>query len=411
MMKYVMLLIVATLAAAGFALADVVGKVDNTAHAQAGTPSNVGAANGANPGEAVVSWDAVAGASAYRVGWLAVADYEANIDNDRWRERFAYSDVNASSSYTVTRLTPGIAYYFITGRKQGDDIVWSAWATLPLNSGALPCPSQPAVAPSTTSALRVSNGSRLGQVVVSWDVVAGTTGYRVGWLAVPDFEANRDNDRWRERFAYSDISGGSSYYTVTRLTPAIAYYFILGRKQGDDIVWSQWAALALNADAVACPPSGPTQNFPVSAVGGDYDHDDDGLVEVRTLAQLNVIRLDPDGNSLVDIDALPEYLAAFPGALDDMGCPPMGAKDTNWLPISTLTPTAAVRPTPETPTGTTAPAGSQSPSLEMLRLTATAIPSSTCTLTSLTSLTPNIPLGCSGATVAPSGTWSWMGLT
>ena len=326
MMKYVMLLIVATLAAAVFALADVVGKVDNTAHAQAGTPSNVGAANGANPGEVVVSWDVVAGTTGYRVGWLAVPDFEANRDNDRWRERFAYSDVNASSSYTVTRLTPGEAYYFITGRKEGDDIAWSAWATLTLNSGALSCPTQPAVAPSTTSALRVSNGSRLGQVVVSWDVVAGTTGYRVGWLAVPDFEANRDNDRWRERFAYSDISGGSSYYTVTRLTPGIAYYFILGRKQGDDIVWSQWAALALNADAVACPPSGPTQNFPVSAVGGDYDHDDDGLIEVRTLAQLNVIRLDPDGNSLVDIDALPEYLAAFPGALDDMGCPADGCK-------------------------------------------------------------------------------------
>ena len=326
MMKYVMLLIVATLAAAVFALADVVGKVDNTAHAQAGTPSNVSAANGANPGEAVVSWDAVAGASEYRVGWLAVADYQANIDNDRWRERFAYSDVNASSSYTVTRLTPGEAYYFITGRKEGDDIAWSAWATLPLNSGALPCPSQPAVAPSTTSALRVSNGSRLGQVVVSWDVVAGTTGYRVGWLAVPDFEANRDNDRWRERFAYSDISGGSSYYTVTRLTPGIAYYFILGRKQGDDIVWSQWAALALNADAVACPPSGPTQNFPVSAVGGDYDHDDDGLIEVRTVGQLSAIRLDLDGNSLVDTDVLVGYLAAFPAALDDMGCPVDGCK-------------------------------------------------------------------------------------
>ena len=326
MMKYVMLLIVATLAAAVFALADVVGKVDNTAHAQAGTPSNVSAANGANPGEAVVSWDPVAGASEYRVGWLAVADYQANIDNDRWRERFAYSDVNANSSYTVTRLMPGEAYHFITGRKEGDDIVWSAWATLTLNSGALSCPTQPAVAPSTTSVLRVSNGSRLGQVVVSWDVVAGTTGYRVGWLAVPDFEANRDNDQWRERFAYSDISGGSSYYTVTRLTPGIAYYFILGRKQGDDIVWSQWAALALNADAVACPPSGPTQNFPVSAVGGDYDHDDDGLIEVRTLAQLDAIRLDLDGNSLVDTEVLAEYQAAFPGALEDMGCPTDGCK-------------------------------------------------------------------------------------
>ena len=318
MMKYVMLLIVATLAAAGFALADVVG-VDNTAHAQAGTPSNVSATNGANPGEAVVSWAPVAGASEYRVGWLAVADYQANIDNDRWRERFAYSDVNASSSYTVTRLTPGEAYYFITGRKQDGDIVWSAWATLTLNSGTLPCPSQPAVAPSTMSALRVSNGSNPGEVVVSWDVVAGTTGYRVGWLAVPDFEANIDNDRWQERFAYSDINPSSSSYTVPRLTPGIAYYFILGWKQGDEISWSQWASLALSADALACP-------FPASAVDGDYDHDNDGLIEVRTLAQLNAIRLDLDGDALVDTEVLTEYLAAFPGALDGMGCPTDGCK-------------------------------------------------------------------------------------
>ena len=316
MMKYVMLLSVATLAAALFALADAVG-VDNTAHAQAGTPSNVSATNGANPGEAVVSWDPVAGASSYRVGWLAVPDYQANIDNDRWRERFAYSDVNASSSYTVTRLTPGEAYYFITGRKQDGDIVWSAWATLTLNSGTLPCPSQPAVAPSTMSALRVSNGSNPGEVVVSWDVVAGTTGYRVGWLAVPDFEANIDNDRWQERFAYSDINPSSSSYTVPRLTPGIAYYFILGWKQGDEISWSQWASLALSADALACP-------FPASAVDGDYDHDNDGLIEVRTLAQLNAIRLDLDGDALVDTEVLTEYLAAFPGALDGMGCPADG---------------------------------------------------------------------------------------
>ena len=333
MMRYVMLLIVATLTASFFVLADVVG-VDNTAHAQAGTPSNVSVTNGANPGEVVVSWDAVAGASEYRVGWLAVPDYQANIDNDRWRERFAYSDVNASSSYTVTRLTPGVAYYFIRGRKQDGDIVWSAWATLTLNSGALSCPTQPAVAPSTTSVLRVSNGSNPGEVVVSWDAVAGTTGYRVGWLAVPDFEANIDNDRWRERFAYSNINPSSSY-TVSRLTPGIAYYFILGRKQGDEISWSQWASLALNADPTACPLPGatidipdqtPLQTFPASPVGGDYDHDDDGLIEVRTLAQLDAIRLDLDGNSLVDTEVLAEYQAAFPGALEDMGCPTDGCK-------------------------------------------------------------------------------------
>ena len=333
MMKYVLLLIIATLAAAIFALDDVVG-VDNTTHAQAGTPSNVSATNGANPGEAVVSWDPVAGASEYRVGWLAVADYQANIDNDQWRERFVYSDVNANSSYTVTRLTPGIAYYFITGRKEGNDIVWSAWATLTLNSGALSCPTQPTVAPSTTSALRVANGSNPGEVVVSWDVVTGTTGYRVGWLAVPDYRSNIDNDRWRERFAYSDINPSSSY-TVTRLTPGIAYYFILGRKQGDNIAWSQWAALILNSDPTDCPLPGamidipdqtPLQTFPASPVGGDYDHDDDGLIEVRTLAQLDVIRLDPDGDARLDAGHLHEYLNAFAGALDGMGCPADGCK-------------------------------------------------------------------------------------
>ena len=70
----------------------------------------------------------------------------------------------------------------------------------------------------------------------------------------------------------------------------------------------------------------PTQTFPASAVGGDYDHDDDGLIEVRTLAQLNVIRLDLSGSSRVNNADIVGYLAAFPGALDDMGCPPTDAE-------------------------------------------------------------------------------------
>ena len=333
MMKYVMLLSVATLTAAIFALADVVG-VDNTAHAQAGVPSNVIATNGSNPGEAVVSWDPVAGASEHRVGWLAVPDYQANIANDRWRERFAYSDVNANSSYTVTRLTPGTNYYFIVGRKQGNDIAWSQWATLTLTGGSLPCPAGPAVAPSTTSTLRVANGSNPGEIVASWDATTATTDYRVGWLAVPDYQANIANDRWRERFAYSDINPASSF-TITRLTPGIAYYFILGTKQGETITWSQWATLALNPDTVACPGVGttpdapttaPTQTFPSEPVNGDYDHDDDGLIEVRTLAQLDAVRLDLLGTSLVRIEDLPEYLTAFTNSADDMGCPADGCK-------------------------------------------------------------------------------------
>ena len=304
----------------------------SSANTEDATPSNVRAVNGNSPGDVVISWDPLEGASQHRVGWLAVADYQANTANEQWRERFAYSDVSAPSSYTVTRLTPGSAYYVIVGRKQGGDIAWSQWATVTLSSGSRPCPAEPAVAPETTSALSVMNSSNPGEVIVSWDAAPGASGYRVGWLAVPDFLANQDNNQWRERFAYSDVNPASSF-TITRLTPGTAYYFILGAKQGEEITWSQWASLALGSDLEACPgtepttgptnvgaPTAPTQTFAPQPVNGDYDEDDDGLIEVRNLAQLDAIRLDRYWDSRVDIDDLTGYLAAFPQAQDDMGC-------------------------------------------------------------------------------------------
>ncbi len=70
-------------------------------------------------------------------------------------------------------------------------------------------------------------------------------------------------------------------------------------------------------------------------VGKDYDaHDDNGLIEVSTLAQLNAIRWDLDGDGLVDAieagidpDATDDdesYEAAFPFAISGMGCPSTG---------------------------------------------------------------------------------------
>ena len=49
------------------------------AQAQAGpaAPANVRAANGAEPGQAVVMWDAVAEAAYYRIGWVNVETFRA----------------------------------------------------------------------------------------------------------------------------------------------------------------------------------------------------------------------------------------------------------------------------------------------------------------------------------------------
>ena len=64
----------------------------------------------------------------------------------------------------------------------------------------------------------------------------------------------------------------------------------------------------------------------------DYDRDDDGLIELTTLAQLNAIRWDLNGDGTVDNTANQStYTAAFPNAATGMGCPD-GAADADIDP-------------------------------------------------------------------------------
>ena len=53
----------------------------------------------------------------------------------------------------------------------------------------------------------------------------------------------------------------------------------------------------------------------------DYDADNDGLIDITTLAQLNGIRYDRDGDGRNTGDAAVAYAAAFPGVTPRMGCP------------------------------------------------------------------------------------------
>ena len=77
-------------------------------------PANLTAVNGPNPGEVNLTWDAVPGASFYRIGWIADADYRQTLaDGTDFLERFAFVDVTDRTAYTITRLTPGEDYWFI----------------------------------------------------------------------------------------------------------------------------------------------------------------------------------------------------------------------------------------------------------------------------------------------------------
>ena len=81
---------------------------------------------------------------------------------------------------------------------------------------------------------------------------------------------------------------------------------------------------------------GTASEYPVLAYGGhtlaaqgrtvvDYDDDNDGLIDIRTLAQLNAVRYDLDGDGDIAVANAPAYRVAFPNgdrsAAGRMGCP------------------------------------------------------------------------------------------
>ena len=76
--------------------------------------------------------------------------------------------------------------------------------------------------------------------------------------------------------------------------------------------------------AIATPTPSPTPTEKSRAIAGDYDLDDDGLIEVNSLAQLNAVRWDLNGDGSVDTGVsaadTAKYNAAFTGARAGMGC-------------------------------------------------------------------------------------------
>ena len=99
--------------------------ISRPASAQSGTPATGGisVSDGVNPGEVVISWDAVPQATHYRIGYVnMVQDYpvaKASVTGE-WIEAFVYVDVNARNftvsggraEYTLRRLAEGDRHAF-----------------------------------------------------------------------------------------------------------------------------------------------------------------------------------------------------------------------------------------------------------------------------------------------------------
>lgn len=333
-MKVVLILFAVSVLAA---FAAVTANGASTAHAQSSLPppTNITAQDTGKPGEVQITWDPVPGAQFYRIGWVTRDDATATVAAGHdWQEAFAFVDIanqglsvtaRGQNRYIISRLSPGVEYAFIVasnGTQYGEPS-WpppSGWSFLTLREDPNP--------QSTVGAASVD---------LAWERIPGAGYYRIGWVARVDVDALRATGRhWLEAFAFSDIANrGQTAYTVGRLTPGLEYAFLVAgnRTRYGEPQWpppSAWQFItpvaAQERDLGPELMANPTQTFPASAAGGDYDYDDDRLVEVRTLDQLNAIRLDLRGGARPDNAHILEYLAAFPGALDDMGCPAGGCR-------------------------------------------------------------------------------------
>ena len=187
----------------------------------------------------------------------------------------------SGTTYTDTDVTTGARYtYWVAAVIAGGEVARSTPA--PVTAGAA---NQPPVATGTLEDVTLP----LGADAVAVDVAG----------------AFRDPDD--DSLAYTAVASDTSVATVSKsgsqvtITPVGA-----GR-----------AIVTVTATDTGGSNQSATQRFKV-AVGNDYDVDDDRLVEIRTLAQLDAMRLNLDGGVIASDPAA--YALAFPAAIENMGC-------------------------------------------------------------------------------------------
>ncbi len=188
-------------------------------------------------------------------------------------------------------------------------------------------------------------GSALGQseIVASYSTgwvasIAIPKGQNVGGLIGLVGSGNNTvtNSYWDTRASGQTTSSGGVGHTSAELYGPTGYSGIyanwnldLDGANGGDELWdfgtpSQYPALKADFDNNGTPTAAEFGDQVRSAPSKDYDADDDGLIEIYSLAQLNAIRWDLDGDGAADNSATAAntagYAAAFRIPMPNMGC-------------------------------------------------------------------------------------------
>ncbi len=159
-----------------------------------------------------------------------------------------------------------------------------------------PTPTQPPAPKPPAAPAAVSVTRDDGTLTASWPAVEGATSYHITY-------SSDDGTSW----SLAALNHADTTITVTGADNDATYVVgVRARNAGGDSGW------------VNSAPAGPHDP------GADYDSDDDGHIEVTTLAQLDAIRYDLDGDGTASTGNESAYTAAFPNAAQAMGCPQSG---------------------------------------------------------------------------------------
>ena len=123
--------------------------------------------------------------------------------------------------------------------------------------------------------------------------------------------------------AFTDPEDDTLAYTVSSSATGVATVSISGTQVTITPVATGTTTITVTATDTAGSNTSTEQRFVVtvwSATAVDYDTDDDGLIEITTLAQLDVVRHDLDGDGTPASGGAASYRTAFANAVDAMGC-------------------------------------------------------------------------------------------
>ena len=201
-----------------------------------------------------------------------------------WADAFAFKDVTnyGQTTHRLAGLLPGVRYTIIVGslNRRFGAAAWSEWAYLTTAAGARQCPAGPGEPPAPLTP---------------------------GATATPVPSATPDPNATPGPGTTATPKPGATRIPTPTASPTVA------PRPGAT------ATPSPSPTPTSTPTPAPRPTPTPAAVSVDYDKDDDGLIEISSLAQLDAVRYDLDGDGVVSADA-DGYAAAFLNAAAGMGC-------------------------------------------------------------------------------------------